>query len=342
MNEEKILDISWATIWRISLAFIVFYILYLIKDILIWFIFALIISLLFNPAIDFLQKKKIPRAVGVIFMYTVVFGIIGFAVSLIIPIFVKEIQQFLQVFPQYFEKIAPPLKSLGWQSFDNIESFIEAFGNNLEKVATNIFNTIFAIFGGILSTIFVITLAMFLSWEEKLIERTISLLSPKKYEAYVLDLWTRCQKTVSWWFVTRIIGCLFVGVFSYFTFLLFNIKYSFALALLSCVLNFIPIVGPIATGILIFLMISLDSVSRAVFALIAFTLIQQVEGNVLTPILTKKFIGLPPVLVLISLTVGVEIGGLLGAILAIPLAGILFVFFKEFLQKKKEEETTIL
>jgi len=96
------------------------------------------------------------------------------------------------------------------------------------------------------------------------------------------------------------------------------------------------------TGILIFLTVFLDSISKAIFALFAFVLIQQIEGNILTPILTKKFIDLPPVLVLISLAIGGKLWGILGAILAIPLAGIIYEFLKDFLEKRKAEEEVII
>ena len=66
-------------------------------------------------------------------------------------------------------------------------------------------------------------------------------------------------------------------------------------------------------------------------------LIQQIEGNILTPLLTRKLIGLSPVVVLIALAIGGELWGMVGAILAIPIAGILFEFLRDFLKKRKEE-----
>jgi len=342
MNHEKILDISWGTIFKIAITFLLFYVLYLVKDILIWIIFASILSVLFNPAIDFLQRKKIPRVLGVIFVYVGVFGIISLLIYLTVPLFIREIQQFLQIFPQYFEKISPPLKGLGIQAFESLEQLITTFGKTLERMATNIFNALFTIFGGIFSTLFVITIAIFLSLEEEAVERSLGLLFPKKYEVFALDLWEKCQRKISGWFGARIVACLFVGILTYFALFLFNVKYPFVLALLAGALSFIPIVGPILTGILIFLIISLDSISRAIFALIAFTLIEQIENNILTPILTKKFIGLPPVLVLISLAIGGKLWGILGAILAIPLTGIIYEFLKDFLQKRKAEKPLVL
>lgn len=342
MNDSRVLDISWGTILKVAFASLVFYVLYQIKDILILIIFSVIFSLLFNPVIDFLETRKIPRIVSVLFIYLVVFGAISLFFYLTIPFFIQEIQQLLQIFPQYFEKISPPLRGLGIETFKNFESLIAVLGKNLEQMAANIFNALFVIFGGIFSTLFVLTLSIFLSLEEKAVEKALTIFFPKRYETYVLELWENCQRKVSGWFGTRIVACLFVGLLSYFTFFLFNIKYSFSLGLLAGILNFIPLIGPILTGVVIFLIISFDSITKAIFALIAFTLIQQLENNILTPILTKKFIGLSPVLVLISLAVGGKLGGILGAILAVPLAGVLFEFLRDFLSKKREEEAEVL
>jgi len=342
MNSEKVLDISWGTILKISIAILALYIIYLTRDILIWFIFALIISILFNPAIDFLQKRRIPRVISTILVYVGAFGIISLLIYSTASLFISEIQQFSQTLPQYFEKISPLLRGLGLQAFENLESFISVIGGTLEKMAANIFNVLFSIFGGIFSTIFVITIAIFFSLEEKAVERGISLLFAKKHEAYALSLWSRCQSKVSGWFFSRILGCLFVGLACYLAFLLFNVKYPFSLGLLAGVLNFIPIVGPIITGAIIFIIVSLENLMQAIFVLIVFTLIQQIENNILLPVLSRKFIGLPPVLVLMALAIGGTLWGFLGAILAIPLAGILFEFLKEFLQKRKQEKAEVL
>ena len=342
MSENKILDISWGTIWKIFLVAIFLYILYQIRDILVWFLFALIISILFNPSINFLRKFKIPRVISVCFVYIAFFGILTLIVYSIIPLFVSETKEFSQILPQYFEKISPSLKELGIKAFENLDSFVNTLGGFLEKIAVNIFNILFAVFGGIFATIFVLSFAIYLSLEEKGAERTLILFFPKKYEAYILSLWEKCQKKVSGWFLTRILACLFVGFASFIAFLLFNTSYSFTLGVLAGALNFIPIVGPLITGAFLFIIVSLESMSKAIFVIIVFVLIQQIENNVLSPLLSKKFVGLPPALVLMSLAVGGILWGFLGAILAIPLAGILFEFLKEFLEKRKSEKTVVL
>jgi predicted PurR-regulated permease PerM len=178
--------------------------------------------------------------------------------------------------------------------------------------------------------------------EEKGVERVIGVFSPKKYEAFILNVWAKSQLKVSGWFGARILCCLFVGLTTFLTCYVLNVDYSITFAFLSGILNFIPLIGPIFTVAFIGIFIALDSWVKALFFLVIFIIIQQIEGNILTPVLTKRFIGLSPALVLISLIVGAELWGMLGAILTIPLAGILFETLHDFLKKKKEEKVVVL
>jgi len=342
MAGEKTLDISWETIFKVAISFFCFYIFYLIKDILILIGFSLIISILLNPAINFLQRRRIPRSISVLFVYIFIFGISVLFIFQTAPIFISEIQQFTQLFPQYFEKFSPSLRLMGLEAFENFEIFTKTLQDWLVKASSSIFGAVGSIFGGIFSTITVFTLAIFLSMEEKGAEKIITLFSPKKYEAYILDLWVKSQNKVSAWFGVRILSCIFVGLISFLALWLFKIKYSLALAIFAGLTNIIPIVGPLIAGSMIAILAALDSSFKAILILIVFALIHQIEGNILTPILMKKIIGLPPVLVLIALMVGGKLGGLLGGILVIPLAGIIYEFLKDFLKKKREEKTVML
>lgn len=338
MNSQKFyLDISWITIFKIAIVVFFLYLIYLIGNILIWVLFALIISMLFNPVIDYLEDKRVPRAIPVIFLYGSVFGIIGFLIYLTIPIFLQEAEQFSQFFQIYFEKLSPPFKGLGIQAFENIDAFVQTLETAFTKMSANIFNTVFAIFGGIFSTLFVIIIGIFLSLEKRPIEKAILLLSPSKYEKECLSIWRTSQKKVSGWFLSRVIACLFVGAASLLAFLLLQIKYPFSLAFIGGVLNFVPFIGPLLAGILILLVGALENFFLSVLAVLAFILIQQIENNLISPVLTKKFVGLSPVLVLIALAIGGKLWGLLGAILTIPLLGALSEFIKAFLAMRKEK-----
>ena len=336
-NKGNTLDISGSAILKISAAIIAFYVLYQIRSILVWFLFALVISILFEPPVSFLTRLKIPRILSVIFVYVAFFGLLTLIAYITIPMLINEIQEFSRILPQYFEIIAPPLKQLGLTAFTDVESALKALNGILKEVAANILNILFLVFGGIFTTIFILTTAIFISLEEKGIERTLSLLSKKEQEERVVSLWNRCRKKVSNWFLTRVIACLFIGVLSTISLFIFDAPYPFTLGALAGVLNFIPIIGALTTGLLFFTAISLDSMAKALFAVLAYIVIQQLENNILTPIISKKLIDLSPALVLISMAIGGTLWGFLGVILGVPILGISYEFIKDYLVAKREE-----
>ena len=337
MEEERVLDISWGTILKITIVFLSFYIVYLVRDVLVSILFALIISILFNPAIDFLQRRKVPRVLGTILVYTSFFAIFGALLYWLIPVFAFEIQQFTQLFPQYFGKLAPPLEGLGIEAFKSFEAFTETLQDWLNAASSSMFGALIAIFGGLISSITIFAMAIFFSIEDEDVKGAIRMLSPKGGEPYFSDLWNRCQLKTSAWFGTRILSSLFVGLISFITLEIFKIDYSFTLALFAGMVDVVPILGPIFAGIIITILTGLDSWIKAMFVLIAFVMIQQIEGNIVTPILTKKMVGLPAILVLIALLLGGRLWGILGAVLAIPLTSVVYEFLRDFLKRRKEK-----
>ncbi len=340
-NNTQVLDISWGTILKTSLALFCFYILYLIKDILVWSLFALIISVLFEPAIAFLNRRGLPKFLAVSLVYLIVFSSLALTIYWIFPLLFVELKQFSQLFPQYFERIAPPFEGLGIEAFESMESFVSALGDFLQNASADILSALSAVFGGIGSTMFIAFVSLFISLEERGAERLLSIFTPKQYEEYVLALWEKCRTKTVGWFGTRILSGLFVAILTFITFKLFGVGYAFSFSFVAGILEIIPVLGPILTGFVGFLLVGLDSWLKALFVLGAFILIQQIEGNILTPILARKFVGLPPSLVLISLAAGGRLLGVLGAILAIPVAGILFEFWKDFLTAKKQSRMIV-
>ena len=337
MNEQKPLEISWGTIFKVALAFFVFYLIYLVKDILVLSVFGLIISILFEIPIRFLERK-IPRTLAVVFLYVLAFAFISFLIYLPAAKLVKEIRSFINYFPVYFERIAPPLRDLGFTAFEDIESFVDMLEQTVQLMTANIFNVLFSIFGGVMVTIFVISIAIFISLEGGGMEKNLALLFPKKDEEFLTSLWQRCQKTVGLWFSVSILSCLFVGILSFITFSILKIDYPLSLSIIAGALNFVPVIGSIFAGIFIFIILAVDSLTTGFLGLILFTIIQQIDNSILTPLITKKLIKLSPVLVLISLTVGGKLFGFWGAVLTVPLVAVIVEFSRGFLERKRELE----
>lgn len=333
------LDVSWETIGKILLAGLILYVLFLSRDIIIWAFFAIIISILVEPAINWLRWLKLPKIISVILVYVSIFGVLGFLIYVTAPIFIFEINQLSQNIPTYFEKINPILTDLGVGVSQNFDQFSASLIDKLNESSGSILKSVAVFFGGITSTAFIFTLAFFISLEEKGPEHLLVMVTPKRYEDFIIRLFERSQIQVSGWFGARIIACVAVGVASFILFFLFGVKYAFILALISGVLNFIPYVGPTVTLFVAVLFAGItNSWLIALYVLIGLLVIQEIENKFLTPLLMKRFMDMPPSLVLLSLVVGHAVFGFLGMIFIVPMFGIGYEFAKEFLERKKEEQ----
>lgn len=345
MNNQNFLDISWATILKMAVAGVGLYSLYLLRDFLILFAFAFVIAILFEPAVEWLMRRKLPRFLSVVFIYVIMFSLLSVALYQTLPYFISEIQYFSEFFPQYFPeyfgKISPLLEKMGFEAFANLETFLATFQGILKTMTENIFSAVFVLFGGIFSALFTITIAIFISLERKEVEKGLLLLFPKKYEDYLLNAWRKSQKKITGWFFIRIIGCVFVGLSSYLAFSLLDVEYPASLALIAGIFDFVPFIGPFFAAIIAFMLVSMDSFLKAVFMLIAFGLIQGIENGLLLPILSKRIIQVSPLVILFALFVGGKFWGVMGAILIVPLAAILLDFIKDFLERRKQEEAEI-
>lgn len=338
--ELKKIDISWSAIFKILAVIIAIYFLYLIKSLLVWFVFALVISILFEPAIEILTKRKISRLFAVIFVYFLIFGIFSLAIYMSLPFLISEIQHFSQVFPQkfpvYFEKASPIFQELGLEKIPSLENILNIIKKPFLGMSQDIFSTVLIIFGGIFSAFFTISMAIFISLEKNLIERILKLFLPKKYEEYFLSLWKNSKEKVIGWFLMRIVGVIFVGLSSCLAFKLLGINYPVSLGILFGLSDFIPIVGPAVAAILIFMIVSTENIFKGILILIAMWVIGGIENMVLFPAISKKMINVSPLLVLVGLFIGGKIWGFAGIILFVPLLAILFEFFKDFLKDKNK------
>jgi len=338
MSQEKTLDISWEAIVKVFIAIFIFYFIYLARDIMLWVIFGVAISVILEPAINVLRKVKIPKLLAILMVYFSIFGILGLLIYLVSPIFISEIKQLSTYLPDYVKQMSPFLEKIGFDAKNTFDSFTGLFISGLEQSSRGVMNALIAFFGGVASALFILAISFFLSLEERGLEKFLMLITPKRYEEKIITFFEMAQGKVAGWFGARVLACLFVGVASFVVFYMFGIQYALILALIAGVLNFVPYIGPWFTAIIlsVFVFASSSSWITVGYVLLAFLIIQQIENSLLTPLLMKKFIDIPPVLVLVSLLVGAKVFGFLGAIFAVPVFGIIYEFIKEFLESRRD------
>lgn len=328
------IDLTWRSLFKIAVALVLFYVVYLLRSVLVWILLSLIISTLLNPLIEKLEKRKIHRIGASVIVYFFLLLTLGLIVYIIVPPMIAELQVFSFSFAKYFNNIPGFLSSIGLSSFESITNLSSGLNESLIKVSSNILNVFVSLFGSVLAGVTVFVLSLFMSIEEKEMVKGLRLVSPRNFEEEVIKRWERSKDQVVLWFGSRVLACLCVALMTFLLCVLLKIKFALSLALLAGLLNIIPMVGPIISGAIVVLF-TLESIPKFVLAVVFLIIIQQIESNVLTPIFTKKMVGLPNVLVLLSIIVGGLLGGIIGAILAIPLAGILFEGLKDYFNHRK-------
>jgi predicted PurR-regulated permease PerM len=330
--EKRYFEVTWASLWRILAFVLVLIFLYLIRDILILLVLAIVISSICQPLVDFLQKKKIPRFLTTSFVFILILGISAIFLWLVIPLVISQFGNFIANFNETIIRIgtANIFGELIQQLIVNLKVAFDV----LAKGATTIFNLIFSIFGGIFSALTCLVLAFYLTLEEKGVEKFFRSLLPKTYENRVISIYEKSANRIGHWFQGRLFLSVIIGLFSWLGFYLLGVKYSGTLALLAAVLDIIPIIGPIFAGLIIFLVALTDSWLLGIWVVLFFVILQQLEGILFTPLIMGKTTGLSPLVVLIALLIGVKIAGLIGFLLAIPLAVIVQEIFEESVRRK--------
>lgn len=330
------LDLSWRTIARVLFSAGVILLLFTLRDILISFLFAFVLAVLLKSAIVFFYKLGFPYWLAAITTYVLIFGLLGLLLYLSIPLIFTEIKTLTTTLPEHLAQIAPFLSSVGL-NIENLGTWLQQ--NLLPQAPEGIIQTLGSVTGGLATTGFILLMALFISLERKGVESVIAFLAPIRHQKKIIKAWTRSRKQVAYWFGSRIICALFITAAYFLVYQLFGVKAAFILALIAGVANFIPYVGSLLAALLAALVIGLQlGWITAFIILIILYFIQAIESYVLSPLLTKKMIGLPPYLILLALAIGGALFGLVGAFLAIPMTAIIYQFVLDLKRGEYQSE----
>ncbi len=333
------IEISTSTIFRIVFIALVLIFLYAIRDILVLIFFALIIASAVDLPARRLDKLKIPRLVSVLLIYLVFIGVLIGLLVVFIPSLAREMKDFSAEFPRYADELYQKFQrlqdgSLKYQkAITEIQRLLGGMGDKLREWASNIFSTTLSIFGGLFSVIIVIVISFYLAVQKNGIQHLLKGVTPKEHEPYVLDLWARAQKKMGHWLQGQLFLAIVVGVLVYIGLSLLNIRFALLLAIIAGIFELVPYIGPVLAGVPAVILALFQAPILALWVLILYFVVQQLENYLLVPLVMKKVVGLNPVVVIIALLVGGKLLGILGILLAVPAAAVLAEFFKDFKRK---------
>jgi len=313
----------------------------------IWKVFAglflaLILATLIDGAAEFFKKFKIPRIVSVIFLYLAIAVLFYFSFYFLIPPVIQEVEQLSINVPNYIENFSPQLEQIRsfWDQYktsETLQKSLFALGEKMISITSNITSFVSVAFGGVITTIVIIFISLLLSLEEKGVEKFLGLFVPAQSQKDFTKLLVLLQKKIRGWFLGRFFSAVVVGLLIYFGLFLMGVKYKVTLAIIAAIFEFVPIIGSWFAAIIGVVLTALQSLKFGFFSLIMYLVVQQLESSVLSPFFMKRTTGINPVLSIIALMIGAELGGFLGVLIAIPLAVVILEIVNDSRKKQDAE-----
>ncbi len=335
MINRQTIDISTATIFRFILIILGLVFLYLIRDILLILFIAIIVAAAVDGPVDWLARHKVRRVFGATIIYLGIFLFLALFVYLVFPPLAGQIKILAHNLPQFLDSLGSGVKIIeGKIGPESLKNILENISNQLSGAASNIFGTAINIFGGIFSAAMILVISVYLVIQEKGIKKFLAVVTPANHQAYILDLVERIQSKLGAWLRGQLLLMLIIGILVYIGLSLLKIKFALTLALLAGLLEIIPYIGPVlsATPAAIFAFFQMPILGLLVVAL--FVLIQQLENYLILPLVMKKAIGLNPLVIIVSMLIGGQLAGVMGIIIAVPLAAAISVVSSDFFGRK--------
>lgn len=346
--------ISTGTIVRAVLVLLLVAALFLLRDLVLVVLTAVVIASSIEPATKWFIKYKFPRTVAVLIVYLVFFGFLFGFFYFFLPPVLGELSNFLAVLPDYLKEFdssallnAPiPVQEsvvVSTQSVAVPETlpFAHTISNLRElflNVSDNFLGTISLVFGGVLSFVLIIVFSFYFAMQETGIDDFLRIITPVKYQKNIISLWKRSQVKIGLWMQGQILLAVIVGMLVYLGLTILGVKYALLLAVIAAIFELIPVFGPILSAIPATIIAFVDGgVTIGLLVIGLYVIIQQFENHLIYPLVVTKVVGVPPLLVIIALLVGAQLAGFLGIILSVPVAAVLQEFVSD-LEKSRAKQ----
>jgi predicted PurR-regulated permease PerM len=301
---------------------------------------------LIEPLVDWLQKKRIPRSLGLILIYVGIIFIVLFLFRMIIPPISEQIGQLISNFPDLWNKFSDNFAELKELSSKY------GFGNNLSggfgsleagigKAASGVYAFVVSFFKDIINLIFVLVLAFYIVLQKEVVYKVFRAVVPIKYLPRYVKVYEEIQAKIGDWARAQLLLGLIIGALAFAGLIFLIPEYALILAVIAGLTEMIPYLGPTLGAIpAVFLgfLVPETSFIRGFAVLILYVVIQQAENYILVPQIMKKQVGLNPVIVMIAMLIGARIFGIIGIILAIPVATAISIILEEARSKPAAQE----
>lgn len=344
MKENVNITITSGTIIK-SLSWIaIFAGLLYVSDFVVALLVAVVIASAVELPVRMMVKWGIPRGFAVTLLFLSLVAIISIVALIFIPPLADDLARFVKTLPQILDSVRIFGRDLG---FKDLSIAVQNLSGDISKgqILTTIkdaffgtsgfFATTSLFIGRVINLVLTFVLAFYLALEDRGVQKFLRLIVPKVHEEYVENLWARAQKKIGLWMQGQLLLSLLVALLVYIPNLILNMPYAALLSVLAFVGELIPMVGlTLAMIPALFLAWTHGGVSLLWIVAIIYISISQLESHVLYPRVMTKMVGVPSVIVIISLVMGAKLAGIWGVLLAVPVASILMELAGD-LEKRK-------
>jgi predicted PurR-regulated permease PerM len=359
------LHISSGSIVRTILIVGIFALAWYLRDILLIVLTSIVLASVVEPPARYFMKKGLPRVLSLVLIYIFGTSVLVGLFYFFVPALLGDIARFSRTFPEVAQLSSLPAPLTGKDSpadymaeavsagAKELAEGMRAGGNAIDLIKRGIekegaINSLSAVFGGLMSAIFIIVFSFYLAAQERGIENFLRLISPQASRSYIIDLWKRSQTKIGLWFQGQLLLGLVVGVLTFLILTILGFSSALLFAALIMVFELIPVFGPIMAAVPVVLVAFVDGIRPAADAFAVepgimaasvmigvYFFIQQIESQVLQPQVVRKVTGIPPVMVILSLVIGGKLAGFLGIMLAVPLTAVLMEFLNDVAKERR-------
>lgn len=301
------------------------------------FVLSIGFAYLLNPLVNSLEKRKIPRTLGVLLVYLILISIILVISFSIFPKLTSELKKLIDVLPNFFNNAYKFFNELYIKYSKNIEnlppefqSINEVVKSNLDKIQITIINSlknftnsIMVIFSKAFSFILIPILTFYFLKDKDYFKKNTILLIPKAFRYDALYVFREIDVILGKFIRGQLIVAAFVGAATTIGLLILGIDFALIIGIIAGIANIIPYFGPIIGIIPALVFALMESPIKAIWVIVLFVTVQQIESGIISPKIVGESVGLHPVIVIFSLLLAGSYFGIWGLLLAVPVAAVL-------------------
>jgi predicted PurR-regulated permease PerM len=346
VTPERVVEFRVRTILRILLIVIcvavTLGVIWIARHVLAWVVIALFLALALNPLVGWIERKtSLGRGPAIGLAYLLLMIVIVGVGATFIPKLIDEVNGLVDALPGYVHDLTHGRGRLGFleRHYHVVEKVREQVHNGGAKKVLGLSGAALTVTKSVITliaaTVTIVFLTFFMLLEGRSWMERIYGLFPNHAQPRVRRIGDEIYKTVGGYVTGNILISLIAGASATVVLLIMGVPYAVALGLLVALLDLIPLAGATVAGIVVGIVAFIHSIPAGVVVVIFVVVYQQLENHFLQPVIYGRTVQLSALAVLISVLVGAELAGVLGALAAIPVAGTIQVILRDWLAHRR-------